>query len=102
MTSTNVQCCTQVDQLDLLAEHVDASNYTRTCLYLTSTSSYLPQPDDRNVLVKARHPVHAPVTFEVTAEIIESVLCSGDAQFKRSSKGNILVMYCLNGVQTLL
>lgn len=44
----------QVDQLDLLAEHVDAGNYNRTCLYLTSTSSYLPQPDDRTVLVKAR------------------------------------------------
>ena len=45
-----------MDQLDLLAEHVDASNYSRTCLYLTSTSSYLPQPDDRTVLVKVRAP----------------------------------------------
>lgn len=41
-----------MDQLDLLAEHVDGRNYSRTCLYLTSTSSYLPQPDDRTVLVK--------------------------------------------------
>jgi len=45
----------QVDQLDLLADYVDAGNYARTCLYLTSTSAYLPEPDDHLVLVKARH-----------------------------------------------
>jgi len=44
-----------VDQLDLLADYVDAGNYARTCLYLTSTSAYLPEPDDHLVLVKARH-----------------------------------------------
>ena len=44
----------QVDQLDLLADYVDAGNYSRTCLYLTSTSAYLPEPDDQLVLVKAR------------------------------------------------
>ena len=42
----------QVDQLDLLGEYVDAGNYNRTCLYLTSTSAYLPEPDDQLVLVK--------------------------------------------------
>ena len=46
--------CLQVDQLDLLADYVDAGNYARTCLYLTSTSAYLPEPDDHLVLVKAR------------------------------------------------
>lgn len=32
------------------AEHVDAKNYSRTCLYLTSCCSYLPEPDDALVL----------------------------------------------------
>ncbi|KAJ0961647.1 hypothetical protein J5N97_001144 [Dioscorea zingiberensis] len=36
----------EVEDLDLLVEHVDASNYKRACLYLTSSSSYLPGPDD--------------------------------------------------------
>ncbi|TVU07734.1 hypothetical protein EJB05_41103 [Eragrostis curvula] len=36
----------QVENLDLLVEHVDATNYKRTCLYLTSSSKYLPAPDD--------------------------------------------------------
>ncbi|MEW5318423.1 MAG: hypothetical protein WDW38_009646 [Sanguina aurantia] len=40
----------EVDRLDLLAEHVDAKNYSRTCLYLTSCCSYLPEPDDALVL----------------------------------------------------
>ena len=28
----------QVEDLDLLVEHVDATNYKRACLYLTSSS----------------------------------------------------------------
>lgn len=36
----------EVEDLDLLAEHVDSTNYKRACLYLTSSSSYLPSPDD--------------------------------------------------------
>ncbi|KAJ8511353.1 hypothetical protein OPV22_001787 [Ensete ventricosum] len=36
----------EVEDLDLLVEHVDATNYKRACLYLTSSSSYLPSPDD--------------------------------------------------------
>ncbi|KAK3131195.1 hypothetical protein QOZ80_6BG0503310 [Eleusine coracana subsp. coracana] len=36
----------EVENLDLLVEHVDATNYKRTCLYLTSSSKYLPAPDD--------------------------------------------------------
>jgi 26S proteasome regulatory subunit N1 len=31
----------QVENLDLLVEHVDATNYKRTCLYLTSSSKYV-------------------------------------------------------------
>ncbi|KAK1326758.1 26S proteasome non-ATPase regulatory subunit 2 1A [Acorus calamus] len=36
----------EVEDLDLLIEHVDETNYKRACLYLTSSSSYLPGPDD--------------------------------------------------------
>ncbi|KAJ1686581.1 hypothetical protein LUZ63_017971 [Rhynchospora breviuscula] len=36
----------EVEDLDLLVEHVDNSNFKRACLYLTSSASYLPSPDD--------------------------------------------------------
>jgi len=36
----------EVEDLDLLVEHVDATNYKRACLYLTSSSNFLPAPDD--------------------------------------------------------
>ncbi|XP_006656439.2 26S proteasome non-ATPase regulatory subunit 2 homolog A-like [Oryza brachyantha] len=36
----------EVENLDLLVKHVDSTNYKRTCLYLTSSSKYLPAPDD--------------------------------------------------------
>uniref|UniRef100_A0A0D3H596 26S proteasome non-ATPase regulatory subunit 2 homolog n=1 Tax=Oryza barthii TaxID=65489 RepID=A0A0D3H596_9ORYZ len=36
----------EVEKLDLLVKHVDSTNYKRTCLYLTSSSKYLPAPDD--------------------------------------------------------
>ncbi|XP_047340824.1 26S proteasome non-ATPase regulatory subunit 2 homolog A [Impatiens glandulifera] len=40
----------EVEDLDLLVEHVDNTNYKRTCLYLTSASRYLAGPDDMVVL----------------------------------------------------
>ncbi|XP_043717173.1 26S proteasome non-ATPase regulatory subunit 2 homolog A-like isoform X3 [Telopea speciosissima] len=40
----------KVEDLDTLVEQVDATNYKRTCLYLTSSASYLPGPDDILVL----------------------------------------------------
>ncbi|KAK6134922.1 hypothetical protein DH2020_031342 [Rehmannia glutinosa] len=40
----------EVEDLDLLVEHVDEANYKRTCLYLTSSAKYLPGPDDMLVL----------------------------------------------------
>ncbi|GFY99028.1 26S proteasome regulatory subunit S2 1A [Actinidia rufa] len=40
----------EVEDLDLLVEHVDGTNYKRTCLYLTSAARYLPGPDDMLVL----------------------------------------------------
>ncbi|KAF0918826.1 hypothetical protein E2562_026199 [Oryza meyeriana var. granulata] len=36
----------EVEDLKLLVDHVDSTNYKRTCLYLTSSSKYLPAPDD--------------------------------------------------------
>ena len=53
----------EVDQLGWLEQYVDAQNYARTCLYLASCCSYLPEADDRAVLhaafsiyMKARAP----------------------------------------------
>ncbi|KAK6919119.1 26S proteasome non-ATPase regulatory subunit RPN1, C-terminal [Dillenia turbinata] len=40
----------EVEDLDLLIEHVDSTNFKRTCLYLTSSAKYLPGPDDILVL----------------------------------------------------
>ncbi|CAN1230226.1 26S proteasome non-ATPase regulatory subunit 2 homolog A [Linum perenne] len=40
----------EVEDLDLLIEHVDSTNFKRTCLYLTSAARYLPGPDDMLVL----------------------------------------------------
>ncbi|GAV74064.1 PC_rep domain-containing protein [Cephalotus follicularis] len=40
----------EVEDLDLLIEHVDKTNFKRTCLYLTSAAKYLPGPDDLLVL----------------------------------------------------
>ncbi|XP_044503158.1 26S proteasome non-ATPase regulatory subunit 2 homolog A-like [Mangifera indica] len=40
----------EVEDLDLLVEHVDSTNFKRTCLYLTSAARYLPGPDDMLVL----------------------------------------------------
>ncbi|CAO2814489.1 unnamed protein product [Amaranthus hypochondriacus] len=40
----------EVEDLDLLQEHVDEKNYKRTCLYLTASAKYLASPDDLLVL----------------------------------------------------
>ncbi|KAJ9170913.1 hypothetical protein P3X46_018975 [Hevea brasiliensis] len=40
----------KVEDLDLLIDHVDKTNFKRTCLYLTSAARYLPGPDDMLVL----------------------------------------------------
>ncbi|CAH8317963.1 unnamed protein product [Eruca vesicaria subsp. sativa] len=39
-----------VEDLDLLLEHVDRTNFRRTCNYLTSSAKFLPGPDDMLVL----------------------------------------------------
>eukprot|EP00262_Sarcandra_glabra_P006417 TRINITY_DN186_c0_g2_i1.p1 TRINITY_DN186_c0_g2~~TRINITY_DN186_c0_g2_i1.p1 ORF type:complete len:701 (+),score=101.90 TRINITY_DN186_c0_g2_i1:31-2103(+) len=40
----------EVEDLDMLVEHVDLTNYKRTCLYLINAAGYLPGPDDMLVL----------------------------------------------------
>ena len=39
----------EVDGIEHLLQHIDINNYQRTCLYLTSTAAYLPEPDDAAV-----------------------------------------------------
>lgn len=39
----------EVERLDLLQDLCDDKNYGRTCLYLASCCSYLPEPDDTMV-----------------------------------------------------
>ena len=43
----------EVDEIELLLEHIEENNYQRTCLYLTSTAAYLPEPDDTAVFTAA-------------------------------------------------
>mmetsp|Transcript_11472 Transcript_11472/g.20271 ORF Transcript_11472/g.20271 Transcript_11472/m.20271 type:complete len:903 (-) Transcript_11472:384-3092(-) len=43
----------EVERLDMLAQHVDDKNYSRTCVYLVSLCHYLPEPDDMTVLQTA-------------------------------------------------
>lgn len=40
----------EVERLDLLIEHIEKANYKRTCAYLTSFASYVPELDDMPVL----------------------------------------------------
>lgn len=44
--SEAVDLLMEVDDLDPLTEHVDITNFRKTCLYLTSAARYLPDPDD--------------------------------------------------------
>ena len=53
-------CITQVERLDDLVQHVDDKNFARTCLYLVSCCSYLPEPDDQKVLEVA-HAIYSKV-----------------------------------------
>ncbi|GBG62353.1 hypothetical protein CBR_g30307 [Chara braunii] len=40
----------EVENLDLLIDHIELANYKRTCLYLMSCASYVPEPEDKIVL----------------------------------------------------
>ena len=50
----------EVERLDILADHVTTANHARTCLYLFSCSSYLPEPEDAEVL-KVAHAIFMKV-----------------------------------------
>ena len=50
----------EVEKLDILASHVTEANHARTCLYLFSCSSYLPEPEDSEVL-KVAHDIFMKV-----------------------------------------
>ena len=50
----------EVEKLDILLDHVNDSNYSRTCLYLFSCSNYLPEPEDAIVL-KTAHSIFMKV-----------------------------------------
>ena len=43
----------ETEKLEWLVQHVDAKNYARTCLYLTSCCAYLPEDDDSKVMQTA-------------------------------------------------
>lgn len=47
----------EVERLDMLEALCDDKNYGRTCLYLVSCCSYLPEPDDAAVL-KVAHAIY--------------------------------------------
>ena len=40
----------EVGLLDMILPFVDETNFNRVCLYLTQCSSYVPEPDDTNIL----------------------------------------------------
>ena len=44
-----IDLCLEVESLDLIIAAVDEPNCARTCLYLVSCASYLPEPDDKVV-----------------------------------------------------
>ncbi|KAJ8749248.1 hypothetical protein K2173_018727 [Erythroxylum novogranatense] len=67
----------EVEDLDLLIEHVDNTNFKRTCLYLTSAARYLPGPDDMLVLDIA-HMIY--LKFEEYANALQIALFPGNMQ----------------------
>lgn len=47
----------ETEQLGLLLQHCDAGNFARTCLYLVSCASFLPEPEDAGAL-KLAHAIY--------------------------------------------
>lgn len=54
----------EVEQLGLLQQHVDSANYGRTCMYLTSLTAYLSEPDD-SVVLRTAHGIYLKVNLLV-------------------------------------
>ncbi|CAI0385258.1 unnamed protein product, partial [Linum tenue] len=68
----------EVEDLDLLIEHVDNTNFKRTCLYLTSAAKYLPGPDDLLVLDIA---YMIDIKFEEYANALQIALYLDNLQY---------------------
>ncbi|CAG9561826.1 unnamed protein product [Danaus chrysippus] len=51
--SAEIQACDllmEIDQLDILSQHMDQSNYPRVCLYLIGCASYVVEPESTQIL----------------------------------------------------
>ncbi|CAL1382949.1 unnamed protein product [Linum trigynum] len=68
----------EVEDLDLLIEHADNTNFKRTCLYLTSAAKYLPGPDDLLVLDIA---YMIDIKFEEYANALQIALYLDNLQY---------------------
>jgi 26S proteasome regulatory subunit N1 len=72
----------EVDKLDMLIDHIDKANHKRTCSYLTSFASYVPEPDDMAVL-KIAYQLYCK--FSKFPEALRVALRMGNAQFVKAT-----------------
>ncbi|XP_031476397.1 26S proteasome non-ATPase regulatory subunit 2 homolog A-like [Nymphaea colorata] len=72
----------EVEDLDLLVEHIDSTNYKRTCLYLTSFASYLPGPDD-TVVLDIAYSIY--MKFEEYTNALRVALCMDNSQYVKQT-----------------
>lgn len=70
-----VDLALEVDRLDLVEKSVDKDNCNRTCLYLLSCASYLPEPDDQKVLMCA---YQSYMKVSMSTDAIQVALRMGD------------------------
>jgi len=64
----------EVERLDVLLDHVNEANFSRTCLYLFSCANYLPEPEDATVL-KTAHSIFMKVGKMPDAMRVALKLC---------------------------
>eukprot|EP00252_Welwitschia_mirabilis_P007291 TRINITY_DN1852_c1_g1_i1.p1 TRINITY_DN1852_c1_g1~~TRINITY_DN1852_c1_g1_i1.p1 ORF type:complete len:893 (+),score=200.52 TRINITY_DN1852_c1_g1_i1:210-2888(+) len=72
----------EVEELDVLIDHMDKTNYKRTCLYLLSFSSYVPGPDDMLVLDIA-YSIYTK--FEEYTNALRVALCMHNMEYVKST-----------------
>lgn len=92
----------ETDRLDLLEQHVDKNNYNRTCLYLVSCCSYLPEPDDM-VVLEIAHRIYSKlgkfhdalrVALRMNRrEVIESTFASCSSDLEKKQLGYLLARH---------
>mmetsp|Transcript_16474 Transcript_16474/g.49335 ORF Transcript_16474/g.49335 Transcript_16474/m.49335 type:complete len:898 (+) Transcript_16474:187-2880(+) len=75
----------EVEQLPVLLQYVDATNFGRCCLYLVSTCAYLPPPDDMEVLLQA---FHIYLKFESYPDALMVALRAGNRELQERAFGN--------------